>query len=607
MSIPQKLRKLDLTTTKDYAVGDTRQIPAQAAVTVYKQGVTYVSGGPVNTSATNVTLTVRDTGRVVVGDTLVRESDIIAGTAVPPTVTIDTVTLAEGTGAASVRVDHTSGGNMTLTAGDRLICTSNKPSLFSDSTGNVSAGGNPVNSDATTGYLGIYVQERFVDVKVAIAGYASQVFRDMASGEAGSFRVATDYGGYTGAAIQAAINDCPAGGAVYCPAGRYAVASEIVISKPINLYGDNAGDDVENSDYDSGTILYSSDGDVNVIRIADKNITNVTIRDLKIDGGAYAADPGEKDSYGIICEASATSALNRPALCVFENLHIRNCGKDGMHLRAMNWPIILNCNIIDNAECGIQLNIGTYSGAGGCIHANIQSCHIAGNLYQGVYAETSGATRIYSCGIESNCGAAAQTTYNGQVELKTSDNSSVLNCGFEFWWQYDRRTGNRDKLIQRALVIYDSHNPWVEGNFFAETTSGGSPTYRASSTSISLYASSHMGGHIGTNFHEFVETAIECDNSSAGDNLYGLVIQEQCGRNYAATPPTHATWMKIPVGAAMDGMRQVVHFGGLKVPVYDVTGSFPSNSGGLFEGCLVYCRNDDKLYVGTVNSWAAQT
>jgi len=66
------LRKLEFTTTGDYAAGDTRQKPIAGTVNLYCQGATVAAdtNSPITTGETNQDITVLDVGDIVVGDTL---------------------------------------------------------------------------------------------------------------------------------------------------------------------------------------------------------------------------------------------------------------------------------------------------------------------------------------------------------------------------------------------------------------------------------------------------------------------------------------------------------------------------------------------------------
>jgi len=345
------------------------------------------------------------------------------------------------------------------------------------------------------------------------------------------------------------------------------------VGKSITIFGDGPG----SSANDSGTLLIAAaGGNTDAITFTDAVYSMVTIRDLKIDGNAFGAAPATKTSVGIYADVSA----NRPGPFYFHNLVIRNCGRDGFWLRGVNWPYISQCNVIDNAERGIHLSAGTGGGAGGCILSKIVQCHVAGNNYQGIFIEPSGLNIIAGCGLEGNCGSAADTTYNGQIEIKTSHDTTVMNCDFETWNQ---------TTVKRALVVYDSKNINIFGNSFSLTTSGGSPTYRASTTSISVYGNDESGCYIGPNTHEYVETAVDIDNATGGRTNYGLILLEQGYRNYAATPPTHATLMKYPTGANADNLRQVIWFNGLRLPQWTAAAKPAAAAGNA--GMLIYVRD----------------
>ena len=79
------LARYNLIVTKDKSPTDKAQVPADATVDFYEQGATVTTAVTVGDFEVDVTITVRDVGRIVPGDTLQK------GLSTTPTVTVGSV------------------------------------------------------------------------------------------------------------------------------------------------------------------------------------------------------------------------------------------------------------------------------------------------------------------------------------------------------------------------------------------------------------------------------------------------------------------------------------------------------------------------------------
>lgn len=393
----KQLRKLALTTTKDYASGDARQVPTAATVNVYRQGATIAAAtnSPISAGETNQTIYVLDTGDITVGDTV----SVLSGGALGTTVlTVDLVTkVIDGQGNSEVRVDYTSGPTVSFAAGDRLIPTNNRPTLYSERTGNTTTGsGGAFTTDGTTGYGRVYVEKKFVDTVVSGSGLTTQWFEDELAGDTGGVLNVMDYGGNSATAIQAAVDAAIAGQTVYLPTGQYAIGTTITIAKMLRFVGDGP----------QATILAGTDKDVDIIKV-DAGGERVYIGDMTIQGNTGSAGTG-RGIYGT--EAHYINC---------RNLFIQNCPASGIHLDQSNFPLIEHVRSINNYGAGLFLDGLINNGA----QARIYHTECSGNDWWGIYIDEHAGVQIDAIAVENNC----QDMTNAQ-DISGADSNNSINA-----------------------------------------------------------------------------------------------------------------------------------------------------------------------------------
>jgi hypothetical protein len=436
-----RLRKVDITTTKDFAGGDTRQIPFAGTIQVYKQGTTYVSGGPVNVAATNVTLTVRSVGRVIVGDTLVKESDIIAGTGGPPLVTVDTVTPGV---TNTIRVDHTSGGNMTLSAGDRLIVTSNAPSLFGENTGNIGIA-NPFTTDATVGYGAFYCRERYVDAKLSGTGASTQLLRDQQSGETGSIVYASDF-----ATVQQAVDSLPPGGGTVVLTELYNVTSYapvLIDTKPgVKIVGGGFLGLIETGGGDTALAplvgFECTDATKKILHV--KNSPYCSLEDFNIKG-ARSGDTFNVLGIGLHVEFDAPQTV--VAGITARRLRVHNCSGDGVQVE--------NAYLSTWDYCQFQGNNGR-----GFVHSDLTAlthphqvfinCWFMDNKSFGYHAKDVDLAHFTCCSFQSNGRSIAAGTGVAGAQVSLIDCTALTfdRCQWEGMENTNGDSGDADWGLQ---------------------------------------------------------------------------------------------------------------------------------------------------------------
>lgn len=556
MAVTKKLRKVELTTTKDYAVGDARQMPAAATVEVFKQGCIYVSGGPVNVSATNVTLTVRDHGRIIVGDTLVKERDVIDGTVNPPKVTVDTVTPGGfvywgGDQAAQVRVDHTSGGNMTLTAGDRLIVTSNKPTLYPENSAAATALSNPTTTDGTTGYGRFYIPERFVDMKVAVAGMTAQMLRDHSAGEAGKILNADDF-----PTLQDAIDHARMGQSIYVPAGEWDLATHgssgtLVIDQAkhqtgLHIFGEHWGTKLVQKDENTDCIKF--------VNTSTDSTGNFIIERMTIRG-----DDTPGTGYGIHIDSTNVA----PAFIsnvVLRDMEIREVGYTGIYCRYVSRLLIQNVNVVDVNHIGIE----------------IKECPVTSLFHNVVYGSRDIALHLYVIGGglnviggEYSSPHAYQTgkaATDGCIRLNTVHQATLLSVDMEGF--------SDDEVGQNTQTGISAENCTTLSIQNLSTYNLGEGT---SSCAIDLDNCDYA--FIGPTYMHRVAEAINV----ASDCTHITILEPMVGDGTCA--------VTLPTGSNADAKGYIyLSTNGIKMPQYE-SASKPTASAAL-AGMIIYERNN---------------
>lgn len=212
---------------------------------------------------------------------------------------------------------------------------------------------------------------------------------------------------------------------------------------------------------------------------AESNMSNVTIRDLVIEG-ASSPEPGSDPNSG----RSFRSRANRGGIMflgqyegemkniTLQNITVRNCTYNGVYISGAENVKILNCDFSENGAdvvpgpklqhnlllthcvnfevkdcrlvtsphgCGIALTA--------CKNGKIQNCEIARNAHYGCLITESAGITVGGCLIENNdkSGVMAEFLSKGSENIDVSDNLIHYNNGF-------------------AIESYSTKNIKTEGN-----------------------------------------------------------------------------------------------------------------------------------------------
>jgi hypothetical protein len=192
---------------------------ASKSVTVYREGATFVSGS----GTTPATLTVRNNGKIVAGDT------VFIGAVTGTTYTVDSATATTVVVSGFV-------GTLSPTAGDRIVPSNDLPTLYEDDQGGASKT-NPLTTSAT-GLAQAWIATGAYDHILSGSGVDTVLFQ-------GITRAAENYPHYnvktygaTGdgttddsTAIQVALDDLElqGGGVLFFPLGTYLLGTGLTV------------------------------------------------------------------------------------------------------------------------------------------------------------------------------------------------------------------------------------------------------------------------------------------------------------------------------------------------------------------------------------------
>lgn len=220
-----ELRAHHITATKPYSGSDSRLVPAaSASITIYRQGATAAETKTVLTTAT--TLAVNDIGSL-------RLNEVVQlGTSSTTTMLVTALT-----SRTSITVRSTTGGNISVTDGDRLVLQADKPTLYTDPLGGETTA-NPLSLNAS-GNARFYTTEGVVDYTVSGTGITTTLFVDLLGGAIDGVWNVLEYGvagdGTTddhdalNRLIDTAIRLAPADGysTLFFPRGVYGLADTL--------------------------------------------------------------------------------------------------------------------------------------------------------------------------------------------------------------------------------------------------------------------------------------------------------------------------------------------------------------------------------------------
>lgn len=431
-----QLRRFQTTVFKSASASDNKQIPADGAtVTVFKQGAT-VKTGPVTVSSGNVAVAVYGVGRLLAGDTVQKGTDVTKQMIV---VSVDNDTQVTLTRAIS--------DDITLNVDDRLVPYSNKPTLYTESSGTDTTP-NPLTLGAQ-GLIEFYCPETRFDYIVTGGGIMSTLYID---NEGGWMRGGTSWVNVKDySTFQAAINSLSAlGGTIFIPPGQYNSGSvpalgAMTIPNRTTLMGDGVGT----------TWLLFDQLNTDLITVTGTNIGDFRMSGLLLQGAGSAGDgrglvlgPSSYahvercffdgfPSYAIAVEGGAQDSINNK----FDNCFIRAGFSDGLvylnsgayHTRFVDCQFILTAFGGGGAGRGVVIDGAHATEFRGCTWDGARDTAGDGSVDAYIYITGSvpDMTLVDGCWFE--CTAAVNPVPNNwfiYINATLAENTSIRNTNF---------------------------------------------------------------------------------------------------------------------------------------------------------------------------------
>lgn len=310
----------------------------------------------------------------------------------------------------------------------------------------------------------------------------------------------TDFGAAPGAsatvntaAIQAAINAAPQGGAVFIPNGTFQINDALVIDKALTIYGDGPG-----KWYDSlgGSIIKQTDVTKNVFTLkasvaqyafGQPGLNNVNFRDLAITGpssSSYCA-------RGIGCDTTVNGGDYHIRECTFTNIETRFCNT-GIELVGICYLNDFYGGVFSQCGTGFALYQGSASDRGGqtrffgttfdiitdaCIQWNTDTtsgdlsmfgCTLA-DAHYGIVSNEEAQLMISGCSFENltKPGTLGAGIYIEIKESNPASDSTKTIIGNKF-------LGSDHSIWLNKTTTASSTNSWswpmlIDGNTFVDT------------------------------------------------------------------------------------------------------------------------------------------
>jgi len=561
--MPTKLYKVSRTILKDRSGTDTSQVPAASATAkFYKQGATVQTAGP-TTIIANTVIAVRDSGGLEVGDT------VQSGTDSTKTATVDTVT-----SRTSIILDPAT-GTLVLSALDYLVPTSDRPTLYSESTGSVSTGSSDATADSA-GLVAVYATVPVTTIIYSGTGVTTSIEKDVAGGyhEPNPW---IDIRDYENNLVQAIAALPTLGGTIYMPSGIYTITANVAINvSGVHLLGD----------LDGGTIIKPS-ADNPGYHMFDINRAGFRVQHIEFDGRATSAgsfDIMRWNGYGVNGNNVQSMYLSE---CYFHGAR-RNCLRATDIFEAVIEKCLFNDNTlhaVTDAAVFLQSSTGSSdpvndgSHAAQFAHMRFYECRFTGNNGFGLYADTISGLHVDSCRFESNKGGVATNRGNG-IAVISSTQVSMHHCHFE------------NPLTQAT----------ARANQFA---------YFGACRAVSLVNNSFVviGGDTGLQLKPALACLVETCNGvfaggsqSSGMNTAGLVVASDCGNCVLHGSEDYGTSTDAD---RVDNTDTIMLGNGVAtVPRY-ATGSLPAYIAGRVDvGSLAYDTTTNNLKVlDTAHNW----
>ena len=524
--MPTRLRPIDLTVLVDKTGTDTSQVPSVgAAVAFYKQGATVSSVGPV-TIATGTAVSVYDTGRLAVGDTVQKGASAAATATVASIVSRTSITLTIAT------------GSMSLSRSDRLVVTGpSRPTIYSESSGVLVHAASPTPLTVAGGSLDAFSTEVALDAVISggTPSVTAQGRYDIPAGyfEPRPWADVRDYG-YNETGLRAAIDALPSGGGtVYIAAGEIELASALTITKAgVRLLGDTSA---------KSRLIASA--------------VNPAHHLVVIEALAVTLEHLEFDARGTTSAAYDVVRIVRNATNV-NSVHIVNCGilngrRYGLYVAGAFDTQIRDSAISGHVDNGVRCENNAYT----TTHIYFDNVAIGANDIlaadkPAVYLNTTAGARFLNCRFEANRGGA--TTANG-IDALSCEYLHVEACHFEIINSGPYVPTARPSTYCR---INSTRTPvFLNNGFYGGTDSTLRPTYAV--TFGNSYGAVVIGGKMNTLNTNGVSADKWC--TIIGVEVSGAATTHNLAEGSVAIHegliivPKYTTATRVAAAAALDG------------------------------------------------------
>lgn len=494
--MPTKLRKVAKLLLKDQFGSGSAQIVAASvtgACKVYKQGATVTTTGP-TTIATGTALAVRDTGGLVVGDTVQKGTD-----------GAHTATVASIVSRTSITLTKVGASVLTYSVGDRIVVTTSRPTVYTENTGVVGLGSSDVNTDAA-GLASFYTTEPFIDLIYSGTGLTTSAEYDVEAGymEPQPWLDIRAYGNDLVRAIAA----LPAlGGTIYMPSGTYTITGTVTINVTgVHLLGD----------LDGGTIIQPSATNP-AYHMFQINKAGFRAEHIEFNGraatsvaAAGAYDIMRWNGYGVNGNNVQSMYLSE---CYFHAAQ-RTCLRATDTFECVVEKCLFNDNPymeVTDAAVIVQSSTGSTDPVNGGFaaqfaHIRFYECRFSGNNGFGLLASAVSGLHVDSCRFEVNYGGVAANRGVG-LAMISSTQVSVHHCHFEGPYTLATARANQWVYFGACRAVSFINNSMV--------CIGGDTGNQLKPAQAALF--------------ETVNGATIGGNQSSGMNANGIVIASDCG------------------------------------------------------------------------------
>ena len=369
--MPQlEIRKFSTTIYKDKSANDAAQIPAgSATIAVYKQGASVSATATV--LATDTTVSVRNIGRLVAADNLQLGTD-----------DTKTMTVVSITNDTTVVLRRTSGTDIALAVDNRLVITTNRPTVYADSMAGVAKAASPSPLTDSAGFIEFYAPDTRFDFIASGSGVVAKLFIDNESGWMRGGVAWVNVKDYS--TFQAGLNALSSsrGGVLYVPAGAYnqsttpAVGAMVPagISGRLKILGDGVA---------KTQVAYTADANTDLLSVTGFNF-------LEIEGIEFAGAAASGSGRGLVLNGCSYA-------------RITNC----LFIDFPSWSVETTFTATDNVdnyfdECSfdnsrsngaVKLHAQTF-------HTRFTNCHFAADVGNSLYINGATKTTVDRCSFE---------------------------------------------------------------------------------------------------------------------------------------------------------------------------------------------------------------